>query len=1083
MRRPRRGLSVPGLFRRSECMPASPLLTILHISDFHYSTRKRREQGIVVDALIRDLETLCVGHRRPDVVLFSGDLVQAAGVDLHSDAYDFLLERVLKATGCSEERLFITPGNHDLSWKGLEEHGDALRAWRGVIGQSDEMARINALYEERAFDAPVAAKFAEYLELDQYLRSGGRGVERRLQTAFVTVDRIEAIDVDLVTFNTAVFSSGGHKAFDADERKLVVPEYAVMEAVKALTPDSFRLFVTHHPFAHLSEVSARYLEGEITRHADLHLFGHMHDPQPRKVVGLKGEVVSNQAGALFTSRTDYYDGYALITVDRQDRLTETLVRSYFKERDEFDEGVDLVEGGRWWSSEEAKRHFRTIASPVAEGAFREHLAGPALTALLARETGDGGDGDLHERFVAPPLLRHVIAETNPEDEKVEIETPVPFDDVVRGDTNLILYARPEYGRTTLLKQIRYGLLKQAAEIGFPRLPVLIDFRDISSNVDNMLRKVKGGAEAAPETSNVEALLKLGHACVLIDDVHFGDTNRMRILRQFVERYPKARYVLSSPQGSATNMGAFVNPGMPVGFEFVEVREFRRDNMRQLLRRDDRCTDVEHWLDRLQTEFLEINLPFTAANGSILIEILSQKHNFTPTNRAVLMEQFVDSTLRKASIEQSRRETFDYTNKTDLLSHIAAWMAKRDEYVPPREELRAEMRSYVDARGLNVALDDLFAEFQTARIFVSKSEDRMAFRYRGVMEYFIALRMTADQDFRAWVLDEQRYLRFINEIQYYAGKLRNDAALVDLVAERHARIMAEVTVATGEIDLNEFDHVPLPTERKDADLEQTSQEVFSPPLSQEEKDEEIEAGLPKDAEDRQEVFRPRTDDIGDRSTYSLLLYSGLIKNMELISDADKRRHLAEIWRGWAYVLGSSLRFAPRLAKERRFRAHGIVYEVRAPQGMSDATLLRQLMLQLPHLAVRMISGALGTEKLERQLTEPQFDEHVEPSIIEFLRVGLIADLRLPATPRSVATLANRLQNSKYMLWALIVHIGQLRRLDRVRPEHFQALEAPVAEALAALKGGSRKARLDEKNRQLNRQRRDRLLLTMKRRQER
>jgi hypothetical protein len=59
------------------------------------------------------------------------------------------------------------------------------------------------------------------------------------------------------------------------------------------------------------------------------------------------------------------------------------------------------------------------------------------------------------------------------------------------------------------------------------------------------------------------------------------------------------------------------------------------------------------LDRLQGEFKEINLPFTAANGTILIEILSEKYNFTPINRSVLMEQFVDSTLRKAAVEQKQ----------------------------------------------------------------------------------------------------------------------------------------------------------------------------------------------------------------------------------------------------------------------------------------------------------------------------------------------------------------------------------------------------------------------------------------------
>jgi len=101
-----------------------------------------------------------------------------------------------------------------------------------------------------------------------------------------------------------------------------------------------------------------------------------------------------------------------------------------------------------------------------------------------------------------------------------------------------------------------------------------------------------------------------------------------------------------------------------------------------------------------------------------------------------------------------------------------------------------MKAYVDSRGLNVDLNDLMAEFLTARIFVSKSEGRISFRYRGVLEYFIALRMTADASFKEWVMADERYLRYVNEIQYYAGKLRNDAALVNLIAERHERILSE-----------------------------------------------------------------------------------------------------------------------------------------------------------------------------------------------------------------------------------------------------------------------------------------------------
>jgi hypothetical protein len=82
-----------------------------------------------------------------------------------------------------------------------------------------------------------------------------------------------------------------------------------------------------------------------------------------------------------------------------------------------------------------------------------------------------------------------------------------------------------------------------------------------------------------------------------------------------------------------------------------------------------------------------------------------------------------------------------------------------------------------------------AEFLTGRIFVSKAEGRISFRYRGVLEYFIALRMTAKASFKEWAIADEWYLRYVNEIQYYAGKLRNDAALVDLIAERDERIKA------------------------------------------------------------------------------------------------------------------------------------------------------------------------------------------------------------------------------------------------------------------------------------------------------
>jgi len=313
-------------------MTDTSLLSVLHISDFHFSKRKRREQEIVVDALIDDLSDICIGHRKPDLVIFSGDLVQAAGEDLHDDAFDFLLDRVAEAVGCSDERLFIVAGNHDVERGGVEAQAAKMQEWRSLIGSEEENARFNDLYDKRAFDDAIRSKFGHFLELEKYLNASS-GRTRRLETGFVSVDYIEELNLDLVIFNSSVLSTGGLKGFAGDERNLIIPEYAVLEAIKSLTTGSYRVFVTHHPFAMFSESNARMLEREFGGVAHLHLFGHMHDPQPKEVSGLRGKVLSSQAGAIFTAREKYYDGYALITVDRTTGHSETLLGATYGARE------------------------------------------------------------------------------------------------------------------------------------------------------------------------------------------------------------------------------------------------------------------------------------------------------------------------------------------------------------------------------------------------------------------------------------------------------------------------------------------------------------------------------------------------------------------------------------------------------------------------------------------------------------------------------------------------------------------------------------------------------------------------------
>lgn len=1057
-------------------MPDQSLLTILHVSDFHYSKKKWREQEIVIEALEADLSQLCIGHRRPDIIIFTGDMVNHGGSDSHAEAYDNFIARVSAATGCSDERIFIVPGNHDASQEFVEttlvEHGD----WRDKSGL---MSEINSLYDSGKFDEFVDIKFSNYYELEGYLADD----TLVYRNPFVSLYRIDSRQIEIVVVNTAVLTSAGSKKLAKDEGVLAVPEYALRDAAKHFSDGSFRIIAGHHPTSFLSESSSKYLGNFIQEHADVHLFGHMHDPATDSISGYKGDVYRDQAGAIFTDRSKAYIGYSLLCLDVKQKLFETHLRSYFTDvRDAFDEGIDVIPGGRFYSSQAAREFWRSIATPVDEAAFRAHLGGSCLTALTGELTADGpGRQETHHMFVPPPLTRMQIQTAARDEARSIVETRVAFDDVVAGDDNLILYAASEYGRTTVLRELEYRCMSDAVTVRLPRLPIFIDFGDIKQNAGNLLRLIKSRAIGPTETFDVESLLTLGHVCILIDDVHFSDERRMIILREFVGRYPKARYILSSVNSSAAPYGAHVVPGMPIHFDFIELCILRRRDMRQLVTKYGAGQDVDVILDRLHSEISEINLPFTAANGSILMDIFQAQNAFRPINRAVLIEQFIDVTLSKAAVDQSKRETFDYVNKTSLLGYVAAWMARNNNYVADVETIRSVMKEYVTAFGLKVDLTILMDEFFKIRLFIRRPEDRLSFRYRSVLEYFISLHMFNDVAFKSWIMDEARYLSFPNEIQYYAGKLRNDLKLVDEIGVRFARLMSELEAEAGKIDVNQLANLRLPRKDGRTSVDELSRQLSFAPLTEEERDEELEAEIPRDAEARQEVFRPAINDLGQRLLVSIFLYSGALKNMELIPDADKRRHLANIWAGWAAFLHLSLGVVTELARHRRLRINGVLCELNAPMGISDEELAHNIALIMPTGVSKLISTTLGTEKLELQLESVAADD--EPLVFEFFRASLVADLRLQRTVPAFLEAFERLSESAYLSEALIWKIADLRRMDRLSQERFDLIMAPLAEVIARLKGGTSQARGDEKRKQITRLKRETVLLRMKQLSER
>ena len=164
------------------------MLNIIQISDLHRSTIAPVSNDFLLDSLLSDIEkhpTQSPKIPPCDVVVVTGDLVAGAKIDdanaddtlkkQYAQAKDFLLQLSKELLDGDLRRLFIVPGNHDVSWQACRksmEKVDILRSsevW-GMLATANSQYRWSwndlSLYhiESREEYAKRLANFKEFFD-------------------------------------------------------------------------------------------------------------------------------------------------------------------------------------------------------------------------------------------------------------------------------------------------------------------------------------------------------------------------------------------------------------------------------------------------------------------------------------------------------------------------------------------------------------------------------------------------------------------------------------------------------------------------------------------------------------------------------------------------------------------------------------------------------------------------------------------------------------------------------------------------------------------------------------------------------
>jgi hypothetical protein len=295
-------------------------------------------------------------------------------------------------------------------------------------------------------------------------------------------------------------------------------------------------------------------------------------------------------------------------------------------------------------------------------------------------------------------------------------------------------------------------------------------------------------------------------------------------------------------------------------------------------------------------------------------------------------------------------------------------------------------------------------------------------------------------------------------------MRNNLEILELISDRFARLGMELSAKTAW-DPNpsqlDFFQTPKPEADEDDVISDFQRQMKSPPMSQKERDDALDQGTRRDEDLRQDISRPILGNIEHKWNLALVIYSNILKSLDLIKDTDKRKHLSKIVYGWSVFTMRGLQLVPELIKEQKLKKDGITYSVKVPRQLSEAKAARVISIALTYGVARAVLGHLGTEKLERQLMEPSLDESRESRIAQFYRTSLIVDLRLGDWMGVLRQLSGTLKKSPFLFETLVCKITAIYLLGDYKPDIERRLRALAAEVVGDFKGGSH---ADRKRRQ-------------------
>jgi predicted MPP superfamily phosphohydrolase len=786
-------------------------MRILHISDFHLDSKDKEDNvNHIVKPLIKRLNKIIL-DKPIDLIFFTGDLVNMGGKNYSGldeaflDFEESFIEPLLKATNLSKELFFFVPGNHDIN-----RNSDSRITEKGLEQELNTQEKVNEFFKKpEGID-----RIKEYQEFEEYFykKSQNKIKLTDFQSTFKTTINNYTIGICCLNSSWRCYDS------NLDTGKILIGEKQIIDGLKDIEDCSIKIALSHHHYDFLKDFDKETVGTLIKQDFNLLFTGHTHRNKAGYTQEPDGKLFSFCSSGTLSSNIrgaekKHENGFSIIDYDIENKkITSQFFKSEYP-KNEFIINSSIGNDGVW----EMKIPFgEEVEQIVYEQNLIKEIASDVIPQidchLLSHSTDSTAPKSLNEIFVMPNI---VIKEEF--DAEKDNKTVVSLDEIINNDDNFIIFGTKESGKTILLDKVLIQTLESNKQ--HHQIPISIDFKELKDNPLKLIRQF-----LSKSTDATEDILTNYKIILLIDNITFeyDDIHKLKSLKKLLNEYSNIRYIATFQQ--------FYDDDFPVNLELtsmfsystITLKQFKTKQIKELIQKwfpDSNKYDTPKKLQTLTNGFLALNLPRTPFAVSMFLWIIEKQENFKPINNSTLIENFIEKTLKKHDVTESQRETFGYENKIWIISHIAYKMLKgdKDNYALSYSEFTSTIDKYL--------VDKKFEDFKTEKIkeillesgiFINDNGS-IRYRFSCFFEFFLMKQMEKDPEFKEEVLNENDFLTYSNEIDYFTGIHRGETELLKLLIKRLESGFSDLTEMINQAQIkkgyNNFDDFFINRDKK------------------------------------------------------------------------------------------------------------------------------------------------------------------------------------------------------------------------------------------------------------------------------